>query len=413
MKRIIIKFEAVLLLTSIVIASSGCGGGTTSNTVATNATANVASKADNTSNISTTEAERFSEDELDELLARVALYPDPILAQVIPASTYVDQLKEAQGTLNGSTDDARIDDQNWDVSVKSVAHYPTVLKMMVDNEDWTTSLGQAYVLQPDDVTKCIQRLRAQAMDVGNLVSGPQQQVLEKGDVIRIEPAQPKVIYVPQYNSETVYTEPAKESDSGVSTGAVIATAAVAFGVGLLIGSWLNNDYDYYGRGIYYHGWAGPGWVSVNRSYVNVNRSVYVNNSYRNINVNRNIVYRGAPTYRRDLTLNSGLRRDRVTNARINNLNVAPNGRLRTNAGRHTGQNDLKNIDRNRINNDLPRGNAGDRDPVRNRPASPKVNSGNRNLGGNRPSAAPRSAPSRSAPSVQRQRTSPSGGGRRR
>lgn len=418
MKRSIIQLEAALLLASIIITSSACGSGSAPvNTAATNAPpANTLSNAANTAGPETAEVERFSEDELDELLSRIALYPDPLLAQIIPASTFVEQLQEAQGTLNGSADEARIDDQNWDVSVKSVAHYPPVLKMMVDDVDWTTSLGQAYVLQPEDVGRSIQRLRADAYDIGNLETTPQQEVVESGDVINIYPAQAKTIYVPQYNSETVYTEPPQETSDGVSTGAVIATAAIAFGAGLIIGSWLNNDYDYYGRGIYYHGWAGgPRWVGANTAYVNVNRSVYVNNRYSNINVNRNVVHHRSTTYRRNLTLNSSLRRTRVDNARINNVNVGPNGRVRTNAGRHTGQNNL-NRDRNLAGspNRNPGGNRGgspringnDRNPGGNRGGSPKINSNDRNRGGNGSGSAPKMQNRKAAPS-QRQRSSPS------
>src|SRR5438094_6079272 len=86
---------------------------------------------------------RFSNAELDELLAPIALYPDPLLAQVVPAATFVDQLEDAQRVLGGSTDDNTIGNQNWDVSVKSVAHYPQILQMMVEKRDWTTALGQA------------------------------------------------------------------------------------------------------------------------------------------------------------------------------------------------------------------------------------------------------------------------------
>src|SRR5947207_9207453 len=229
--------------------------------------------------------ERFSDAELDELLAPIALYPDPLLSQVVPASTFVDQLENAQQVLGGSTDDNQIGTQNWDVSVKSVAHYPQVLQMMVEKRDWTTALGQAYVNQSTDVGKSIQRLRAQARAAGNLVTTPQQQVIVSGQVIKIVPAQPQVIHVPQYNPEVVYVK------SGPSTGEVVAATAIAFGAGLAIGAWLNNDWDWYGRGIYYHGWAGGGWIGVNRTFVNVNRNIYVNNRYRNVNVNRAVVNR--------------------------------------------------------------------------------------------------------------------------
>jgi hypothetical protein len=148
--------------------------------------------------------DRFSDAELDELLAPIALYPDPLLAQVVPASNFIDQLENAQQVLGGSTDDNKIGNESWDVSVKSVAHYPQVLQMMVEKRDWTTAVGQAYVNQSTDVGKSIQRLRAQARAAGNLVTSSQQQVIVDGQVIKIVPAQPQVIYVPQYNPEVVF-----------------------------------------------------------------------------------------------------------------------------------------------------------------------------------------------------------------
>ncbi|MBC7898433.1 MAG: DUF3300 domain-containing protein [Saprospiraceae bacterium] len=408
---IAIRLEAALLAASIIITSTACGGGSApANTAVSNAAPAATSSTDTAQ--APVEVARFSDDELDGMLARIALFPDPLLAQIIPASTFVEQLKEAQGALGGSVDDGRIDNQSWDVSVKSVAHYPPVLKMLVDDEGWTANLGQAYVLQPEDVAKSIQRLRAEARDAGNLVSGPQMNVVEAGETIRIEPAEPKMIYVPQYDPETVYVEQPAQKESGVSTGTAVAVAAIAFTTGLLIGAWLNNDYDYYGRGIYYHGWNGAGWVGVNRSYVNVNRSVYINNSYRNINVNRNVVsHHSATTYRRNLTLNSSLRKERINNARVNNPNRVNNSLPRT------GKNiDRNNLDKNRVNNSLPRTNAGSRNLGGSRTGSPKINSTDRTLGGNRPNAAP-NVQNRQAPSMQRQRPAPSSrtgsGGRRR
>jgi hypothetical protein len=408
MNRFIIQVEATLLLASIVITSTACNStGTPANTATNSASANAVNTA---APVNATTAERFSEDELDELFARIALYPDPLIAQIIPASTFVEQLSEAQGTLKGSADDALIDNQNWDVSVKSVAHYPQVLKMMTDDQDWTTSVGQAYVMQPDDVGNSIQRLRADAMDVGNLVTTPQQEIVENGEVINIYPAQEKTIYVPQYNAETVYTEPAPESNDGISTGAAIATAAIAFGAGLLIGSWLNNDYDYDDQGIYYHGWnTGPAWVNVNRAYVNVNHAAYVNHNYSTLHVNRNVVtHHSATTYRRNLTLNSSLRRGRVDNARINNINRAPNGRLRTNAGRHLGNDKVNNLDRNRVNNGRNPNHGGNPNLGGNRGGSPKINTNDRNLGG-RNNAAPK-VQNRQAPAQRQRPAAPNRGG---
>ena len=280
-------------------------------------------------------SQNFSEAELDELLAPIALYPDPLLAQVIPASTFVDQLDEASRVLGGRSDDNLIASQNWDVSVKSVAHYPQVLQMMVQKIDWTTAVGQAYVNQSTDVAKSIQRLRAEAKAAGSLVTTQQQQIIVEGQVIKIVPAQPQVIYVPQYNPQVVYVD---DDDDGVSTGAAIAATAIAFGAGLAIGAWLNNDWDWYGRGIYYHGWAGGGWIGVNRTFINVNRNVYINNNFRNVNINRNVVNRNVNSYRNTLRRDADIRRDRINNN---------NARDRAARDRDRVNNNVRDRDRNR------------------------------------------------------------------
>ncbi len=138
---------------------------------------------------------KYTPGELDELLGPIALYPDPLLAQILPASTFLDQLTAA-AQFGGGT--SAIDSQPWDVSVKAVAHYPDVLNMMVSNPDWTTAIGQAYVNQPADVMASIQRLRAKAQAMGNLTSNAQQQVTMENGGIAIVPEQPQYIYVPQY-----------------------------------------------------------------------------------------------------------------------------------------------------------------------------------------------------------------------
>jgi hypothetical protein len=104
----------------------------------------------------------FSPDQLDNLLAPIALYPDPLLAQILPAATFPDQIDEAARLCRAGANPDDIDMQPWDVSVKAVAHYPTVLYMMADSLDWTTAVGQAYVNQNDDVMASMQRLRQEA-----------------------------------------------------------------------------------------------------------------------------------------------------------------------------------------------------------------------------------------------------------
>jgi uncharacterized protein DUF3300 len=281
-------------------------------------------------------SQSFSAAELDELLGPVALYPDPLLAQVLPAATFVDQISEAVQLLNGRTDNGLIDRQNWDVSVKSIAHYPAVLSMMSQKRDWAITLGQAYVNQSTDVIKSVQRLRAEARAVGSLITTPQQQVIVDGQTIKIVPAQPQVIYVPQYNPEVVYVK----EEHGVSTGTAVAAAAISFGAGLAIGAWLNRDWDWHGGGIFYHGWSGGGWIGANRTFVNVNRNIYVNNSFRNVNVNRTVVNRNVTSYRSDLNRrvnvnnrNIDATRRNTERARSDSLRNTSNDRLDAHRGR--------------------------------------------------------------------------------
>ena len=299
------------------------------------------------------QAQNFSPDELDELLAPIALYPDPLLAQVLPASTFVDQIDEAVRVLGGKSDDNVIAKQNWDVSVKSVAHYPQVLQMMSQKQDWTIALGQAVVNQSTDVMKACQRLRAQAKEAGNLQSGKEITVEQSGESIVIAPANPEVIYVPQYDPQVVYAPP----PSGPSTGAAIATGLLAFGAGMAMGAWMNNDCYWNRYGFGYHGWSGGGWVGRSASYanVNVNRNVYVNNSYRNTNLNRNINSRNINAYRGDLNRNANVRKTNTANRNRTNTNVRDN-----NAGRNDRVNDnrndaFKNRDNNKAQLDGARG----------------------------------------------------------
>jgi hypothetical protein len=223
----------------------------------------------------------FSPEQLDNLLAPIALYPDPLLAQVLLAATFPDQIDEASRFLRASSDPNAIDSEPWDISVKSVAHYPTVLNMMADKLDWTTSVGQAYASQSTDVTEAVQRLRAQARSAGNLISTPQQEIRESEGNIEIWPAQPQYIYVPVYDPGIVY----------YNRGGFYSGAAISFGRGFSIGAWLNRDFDWRGRRVLYNGWdSGGGWAGRSRPFIRVS-NVYVNNRYRNVAINRTIVNR--------------------------------------------------------------------------------------------------------------------------
>src|SRR5438132_2510232 len=138
-----------------------------------------------------------------------------------------------------------IDDQPWDVSVKVVAHYPSVLYMMSDQIDWTTSLGQAYVYQSTDVMTSIQRLRALAYAAGNLVTNEEQQVNVDGDLFDIVPAQPQYIYVPTYDPNKLYFGPA--SYYGLSPASIIF-----FGPAVPIRWLLTHHCDSHKPRAYYH-----------------------------------------------------------------------------------------------------------------------------------------------------------------
>jgi hypothetical protein len=220
--------------------------------------------------------ELFSPDQLDNLTASIALYPDPLLAQVLVAATFPDQIDEASRFVRDDPDANHVDDQPWDVSVKAVAHYPTVLGMMADKVDWTTSLGQAYASQSTDVMESVQRLRAQARSAGNLDTTPEMQVVDSGGEIELWPAQPEYIYVPVYNPEVVFFH----------------RAPLFFETRFLIGAWLNYDFNWREHRVFYHGWegAGPGWIERSRLHVRMS-DAYVNRNYRSVVINRTVTDR--------------------------------------------------------------------------------------------------------------------------
>ena len=233
------------------------------------------------------ESERYSEQQLDNLVGAVALYPDALLAQVLVAATFPEQLEEAARFVRANgTDD--VDDQNWDVSVKAVAHYPSALNMMGDKIDWTAALGRAYAVQSSDVMAAVQRMRAMADSQGNLQSSDQQTVIRDEGNYVIAPTQTRVIYVPVYDPYMVYTRPIFRSG--------LRTSFWSFGVGFPIGAWLTYDFNWSRRNVYYNGWdrsyygyAG-GWRQRSRPFISVT-NIYVNPRYRNVYINRDITRR--------------------------------------------------------------------------------------------------------------------------
>ncbi len=189
------------------------------------------------------------QESLNQLLAPIALYPDALIALILPASTVPSDLVLAARFLASSGDPAQAANQPWDESVKSLVQYPDIVKWMDQNLEWTAQVGDAFLNQPDDVMNTIQQLRAQAKAAGNLVDSPEQKIVEEENCIRIVPAQPEFIYVPQYDPEVIYVE--RYDD--------YAGPALAFGVGLAVGPWLNFDCDWPRRRLYRGDWK-PGWT---------------------------------------------------------------------------------------------------------------------------------------------------------
>jgi hypothetical protein len=177
-------------------------------------------------------AQTFTDAQLQQLLGPIALYPDSLIAIMLPAATMPTEIVMADRYVAGGGDPNQIDQQPWDPSVQALAHYPEVLKWMDDNLNWTTQLGEAFQNQQQDVMNAVQELRTDAYNLGNLQSTPQQQVVNDNGYIEILPADQNDVYVPQYQPDQVYyDQPA-------------GAPFVTFGVGFAIGPWLCGDFDW-------------------------------------------------------------------------------------------------------------------------------------------------------------------------
>ena len=193
---------------------------------------------------------KLTDAQLQTLLAPIALYPDALVAQILPASTYPLQVVVAQRWLqaNPNPTEVAIDAQDLEPSLKALLHYPTVLAMMSDRILWTQSLGVAFLNQQGDVMNAIQELRQQARAAGSLQSTPQQQVVIGDDDIEIVPTNPEEVFVPDYDPLAIYGD-----NYGVG---------ITFGLGYPEGLWLDNGVDWHHRWIaggsgWHHGWDNP------------------------------------------------------------------------------------------------------------------------------------------------------------
>lgn len=236
-----------------------------------------------------------TQDQLLQLVAPIALYPDALVAQILAAATYPTQIVEAARFLTSNpklTGDAlvnAVNQQSWDPSVKALTQFPSVLNNMNQNLSWTSALGDAYYNVPQDVFKAVQELRQRAQQAGTLKTTPQQTVTTDSSTqtIIIQPAQPTVVYVPTYNPTAVYGAPVA-TYPGYTSGEMMATAMLSFGVGMLVGAAVSNsswgwnswNCNWHGGNVYYNN-----NVFVSRSNVFAGSRGYWG-GYRNVNYNR-------------------------------------------------------------------------------------------------------------------------------
>jgi hypothetical protein len=208
------------------------------------------------------QAAQQSQEQLQQIVAPIALYPDALVAQILPAASYPEQIVEAAqwlGAHKGVQGDQlarEVDAQPWDESVKALTQFPAVLANMKQNLAWTSELGDAYVNQQPEVSQAIQTMRQRAKQAGNLKDNPQEKVKTKGNTIVIEPSAPDVVYVPEYDPWLAYGTPLAVfpewypypglfwDGPGIGFGA-------GFGVGLFAGygwGWHHWDFDWHDHG---------------------------------------------------------------------------------------------------------------------------------------------------------------------
>ena len=306
---------------------------------------------------SQTQANKQSQAQLEALVAPIALYPDPLVSQILMASTYPLEVSEAtnwlraNSNLKGNALNTALQQQNWDASVKSLVSFPPVLEMMGSQLSWTQNLGNAVLAQQSDTMSAIQALRAKAKKTGALQSNSQQTVTSQGsgssETIVIQPANPQVVYVPSYNPTVVYGAwpyPAYPPVAYYPPGYVAGTALLSFGVGMAVGAAL---------------WGGCHWGG---GYGGGSRTVN-NNNFNNFNRSTNSNWSG----------NKNGTSDWKPDQQRRNANVGGGS-----ANRDAERDQLRqNLQKNGISSD-DRGNLGNRDGDRNLGQNDR--SGDRNLG---------------------------------
>ncbi|HUN62414.1 MAG TPA: DUF3300 domain-containing protein [Candidatus Sulfotelmatobacter sp.] len=236
----------------------------------------------------------LSSDQLDALVAPIALYPDALVAQVLAASTNPDQVAYADDwlaqnrNLTGTALEQATDQQSWDPSVKALTQFPSVLDNLAHNLSWTSSLGQAFANQQSDVMMAVQVMRAKAQAAGTLQSNSQITVTQPAaNTIVIQPANPQIVYVPQYNPTIVYGAPVVVP-MYVAPPLPVASVGLYFGTGITIGAAFGGGGWGGGFGWGWHAWNvnWGGWGGGGGSTIIFNHNTYINNhTWNNTNYN--------------------------------------------------------------------------------------------------------------------------------
>jgi len=296
--------------------------------------------------------------QLQALVAPIALYPDALVAQILSASTYPDQVAiaaywlEQNPSLTGSALMQAVDKQSWDPSVKALTQFPSVLDNLSKNLSWTSALGEAFHNQQADVMTAIQTLRAQAQAKGNLKTTSQITVVQQSpQVIEIQPTNPQVVYVPVYNPAVVYGYPyvvPAYVAPPPSTADVVAAGLIGFGVGVAVGAMMSGGCcgwgysawgcGWHGTAVVYHGGAYYGNAAWHGGYYNsgYHGSYGYNNSYNNSNYHSNN-YNNSNNYNHSgNTYNNSSHSGNTYN--YNNVNVNKQNAQNYNSDRSSGSN---------------------------------------------------------------------------
>jgi hypothetical protein len=231
---------------------------------------------------------------LQQLVAPIALYPDALLAQILAASAYPTQIVEAERflqqhpNLKGKELGDAVDKQDWDPSVKALTQFPSVLANLDRDLSWTSELGDANYNQQADLMQAVQVMRKKAEDAGHLKSTPQQTVINQGPQVVIQPANPEVVYVPEYDPDLIYGYPV-----GLWPGFYpwwgVGGPYLSFGVGFGISPFFGFGWGWHGWGL---DWAHRGLFYGGRPYAFRSRAFYDRNAYFRGN------YRGFAPYGR-------------------------------------------------------------------------------------------------------------------